>query len=460
MLLGALTLAAALQPLHAAPSRGPATGNVSALDLIELQISYTTILARFYRPVEPRTLVVGARDALRRELGARGIRNATLASVPARVDFGRGGDLVDTMVVGSIVRYGARVDAHRLVEAAVGGELAALGDPYSRAFRPQQFKKFNAYLGNATYGGIGAVLSYDAGRRRASVERVIAGAPAAAAGIRAGDVVTAIDGRALGVPGGPADAATITAALRGKIGTTVRVTFERDGASFERAIVRGPLRDPEVFAQRFDAVGYLALSRFGDRAGAELANALAEQRAAGATAFVLDLRGNGGGYGDEATAVAALFLDGPVFITRERSGPIRIARAHRSAPFPERLAVLVDGDTASAAEIVAGALQDAGIGTIVGVRTFGKGLVQSVYPLPDGSAIKLTTARYTTPKGRDIDRVGIVPDRLVAEPPGSRRGQPATDPQLAVALAAVREAAASPVPTAPSAGTPAPATSP
>ena len=108
------------------------------------------------------------------------------------------------------------------------------------------------------------------------------------------------------------------------------------------------------------------------------------------------------------------------------------------APFPERLAVLVDGDTASAAEIVAGAVQDDGVGSIVGVKTFGKGLVQSIFPLPDGSAIKLTTARYTTPKGRDIDRVGIVPDIVVVEPPGAIRGDPATDSQLAAALAAAR----------------------
>jgi len=427
----------------------PATADVSALDLIELQISYTTILARYYEPIRARTLVAGARSGIAAELAARGLRDVRLPYVPAQVDFGRGGDLVDTMVVGSIARYGSRIDGHRLVAAAVGGELAALHDPYSVMFRPQQFKRFTSFLGNATFGGIGAALTYDAARGRAPIDRVIAGGPAALAGVRAGDVLTAIDGRALATR----DAASLGAALRGTIGTTVRVTVERDGTLQTFALVRAAVRDPEVRARLFGTVGYLALARFGDRAGAELGAALAEQRARGALAFVLDLRGNGGGYGDEATAVAALFLDGPVFATRERGGAPRIALAHRKLPFAERLAVLVDADSASASEIVAGAVQDDGIGPIVGQRTFGKGLVQSVFPLPDGSAFKLTTARYTTPKGRDIDRVGIVPDVAVNEPAGAVRGDPATDPQLAAALAAVASApataSAAPAPTAP-----------
>ncbi len=417
---------------------------VSALDLIELQISYTTILARYYEPVEPRTLVAGARSGIAAELAKDGVPRASLPAVPTRVDFGSGADAIDTMVVGSIARYGARIGGHRLARAAVRGELAALHDPYTLIFRPQEFKSFNAFLGDASFGGIGAVLTFDAAHGRALVERVIAGGPAATAGLRAGDALTAIDGRPLL----GRDPAGVRAALRGKIGTMVRATFDRAGVSQTIAIARAAVRDPEVRAHIFDSVGYLALSRFGDRAGAELAAALAEQRARGITAFVLDLRGNGGGYGDEATAVAALFLGGPVFATRERGAAPRIARATMKRPFSGRLAVLVDGDSASAAEIVAGAVQDDGIGTIVGARTFGKGLVQSVFPLPDGSAIKMTTARYTTPKGRDIDRVGIVPDVVVLAPANAVRGDPATDPQLAAAISAVTVNAPLPTPKA------------
>ncbi len=415
-----------------------ASASISAFDLIELQIAYTTLLAVYYRPLSPRTLVDGARTGIGAELLAHGVRDVALPYTPTRVDRGRGSDLIDGLVLRSLARAGMRLDGHRLVAAAVAGELAALHDPYTVAFRPQQFGRFNAFLGNETFGGIGAVVSYDAPSGRARIERVLPDGPALAAGLRDGDAVVAIDGRSVADIGG----ARLRDALRGRIGSTVRLEVARGDERRSLTVVRAKLRDPEVRSALLGEAGYLALSRFGDRAGAELAAALADLRRRGATAFVLDLRGNGGGYGDEATAVAALFLAGPVFVTRDRSGTPKVARATMAAPFPERLAVLVDGDTASAAEIVAGALQDAGKATIVGQRTFGKGLVQSIFPLPDGSALKITTARYTTPKGRDIDRVGIVPDVAVPGRPGAGRGDPASDAQLAAALAAVHAAPA------------------
>jgi carboxyl-terminal processing protease len=222
-------------------------------------------------------------------------------------------------------------------------------------------------------------------------------------------------------------------------------------------IVRAAVSDPEVTTARFGDVAYLALSRFGDRASEELRGALADFARDGVRGVVLDLRANGGGYGDEATAVASAFLPpGPVFTTRERGVAPAVSASSGRPLWRGPLAVLVDGDTASAAEIVAGAIQDDAAGTLVGARTFGKGVVQSVFPLPDGSAVKLTTARYTTPKGRDIDRRGIVPDIAVPEPPGSVVGDPAQDPQLARALA-VLQAELMPSP-APEATEPTPAT--
>jgi carboxyl-terminal processing protease len=358
---------------------------------------------------------------------------------PARVDLYGGGDLIDGLVLRTLATYGRRVNGQRLVQAALAGELAELHDPYSVLFFPQQFKKFNAFLGNGKIGGIGAILSYDEKAGLSTIERVVAGAPAAAAGLRAGDTIASIDGRSMqGVSG-----ANLRDALRGKIGSTVRVGIKRGGTDATFAIVRAEIHDLEVTERRFGVVGYLGLSRFGERAGDEIAEDLRDLEARGAGAFVLDLRGNGGGYGDEATSVASSFIaSGPIFTTRERNGATTVERASGKRPtFSAPLAVLVDGDTASAAEIVAGAIQDDRAGTIVGVRTFGKGLVQSVYPLPDGSAFKLTTARYTTPKGRDIDRVGIVPDVPVAEPAGSHLGDPSSDPQLVEAVTIVASAA-------------------
>jgi carboxyl-terminal processing protease len=431
-----------------APAAGGATATLDTLDFLELEIVYTTVVARYYENVNPRTLVDGARNGIAAYLGEVGLEDARLPFTPVRVSAGDGEDLVDTLVLKQLARYGKRLDGHRLVQATVAGELAALRDPYSLLFRPQAFKKFNAFLGNETFGGIGAVLSVDENPKRVIVDRVLPDSPAEHAGLLRGDEILAIDGRDARDLGG----AGLRDALRGKIGTAVVVVYSRATGSplagtrreASLTIVRGHVRDPEVRTARFGDTGYLALSRFGDRAGAELTAALRDFKSDGVRAIVLDLRANGGGYGDEATAVASAFVTGPVFTTRERGGATTVAAATGKPTWTGPLAVLVDGDTASAAEIVAGAIQDDGAGTLVGTRTFGKGVVQSVFPLPDGSAVKLTTARYTTPNGRDIDKVGITPDTVVAEPPGSTIGVPEKDAQLARALEVVRSAAVTP----------------
>jgi carboxyl-terminal processing protease len=437
----ALALAFAALPASA----GAEAASISPLDLIELQISYTTLLARYYKTIPPRTLADGARTGVAAELIACGIAAANVPYPPARIDTGTASDYIDGIVLRTLARYGRRVDGHRLTAAAVAGELAALHDPYTLLFRPPQFAKFNAYLGKEKFGGIGAVLSYDEATGKAPVERVVPGGPAALAGLRAGDSIERVGAanvRALGAAG-------LRDALRGKIGTKLTLEFERGGTAQTLELVRAEIRDPQVETRRFGDVGYVRLDRFGDRAGSELAASLGDLRSGGARAFVLDLRANGGGFGDEATAVASDFIArGPIFTTRERTGPPVVARANGRAGPPAPLAVLVDGDTASAAEIVAGAIQDDAVGTIVGTRTFGKGVVQSIFPLPDGSALKVTTARYTTPKGRDIDRVGIVPDVVVAEPRGAVEGDPATDPQLAAALAVLARSPSAVMPSA------------
>ena len=434
----------------AAPHRPvePAQG-ISPLDIIKLQIGYTTILARYYKPVAPRVLVDGARTGIAADLVAHGIDDE-LPYTPARVTFYDGGDLIESLVFRSLARYGSRVGAHDLVQAALAGELSALKDPYSVLFFPQQFKKFNAFLGNEKIGGIGAVVSFVPAADEAHVDRVLPGSPAEKIGLQAGDAIVAIDGRSVNEIGGQG----LRDALRGKIGTTVRIEVARAGARVTFAIVRAEIHDPEVTAARFGDVGYLRLSRFGDRAGSEIDADLADLQSQGAGKFVLDLRGNGGGYGDEATAVASAFTKtcgctvqdqsqnapgnfvgcGGASIQPSSKKRATISRASGKANFHAPLVVLVDGDTASAAEIVAGAIQDDGTGTIVGTRTFGKGVVQSVFPLPDGSAFKVTTARYQTPKGRDINGTGITPDVVVPEPPNAKLGDPADDPQLKSAL--------------------------
>ena len=415
----------------------PVTTGLSALDLIELQIGYTTLLATYYRPVSPRALAGGARTGIASYLLSRGIMDPKLPFVPELLDRGSGGDFIDSAVVGIVLRYGKRVSPNAVVQAALAGEAAAVHDPYTLLFHPQQFKTFNAYLGNDAFGGIGAVVTLEANGDRARVESVLPQGPAEHAGIEPADEIVAIDGKPLGTSG-----SALLAALRGKIGTTVRLTIARGGAPLPAplGVVRAAITPPLVLTKMLGAgVGYAQLTRFGDDATAQLLTALATLERQGARGLVLDLRGNGGGYGDEAKKVASAFVaSGPIFTTRERGGATTVERASGKPVFTGKLAVLVDSDTASAAEIVAGALQDDGLATLVGTKTFGKGVVQSVFPLPDGAALKVTTARYFTPKGRNIDGTGIVPDVVVAEPSDAKRGDPANDPQLARALIMLR----------------------
>ena len=437
----------------AAPVTKPVESSLTALDIIELEISYTTLLARYYKDLKPRLLVDGARNGVAAELRARGIENANLPLTPAVVDRPTGSDLIDGLVLHSLARYGSKLDGHALVNAAVEGELGILRDPYTVLFRPQAFEKFSAFLGNARFGGIGAIVSLDSKTGRAPIERALPDSPAAKAGLSGGDAIVAIDGKPVSELSG---AQALLAALRGKIGTPVALDIAKaDGTTVHLALVRAALRDPEIETKQFGNTSYIRLARFGDRAGDEVETAARDAYRSG-RAVVLDLRGNGGGYGDEATKVASVFIPpGPVFTTRERIGvPVVSNTTSIALPPHGSLAVLVDGDTASAAEIVAGAVQDDGAGIVVGTKTFGKGVVQSIFALPDGSAIKMTTARYTTPKGRDIDGVGIVPDLIVAEPAGSVRGDPQTDPQLAAALSHLPPFLAAPSPYAPSSHSP------
>ncbi|HXW76146.1 MAG TPA: S41 family peptidase, partial [Candidatus Eremiobacteraceae bacterium] len=185
-------------------------------------------------------------------------------------------------------------------------------------------------------------------------------------------------------------------------------------------------------------IGYVRISVFGATTGQELSDTLARLDGQGVKGYVLDLRNNGGGYLDAAIDVSSKFIDcGPIVSIDSRTAPYTTFDANATAISPRPLAVLVNGFTASASEITSGAIQQSGAGVLVGTRTFGKGVVQTIYPLPDGSAIKITTARYLTPNGNNINEVGIMPDILVPDPAAGVLGNPDADAQLQRAAAYV-----------------------
>ena len=443
----ALAVAASLLLPSPAPARarppGPAT--LGALDVIALEICYTTVMARYYKPVDPALLLAGARTGIVAYLVGRGITQPVVPPLPPHVDRYRAESEIDREVALTLARYGARVRTADLVTRTIEGELAALHDPYSMLFRPAAFKKFVGFLDGRPAAGIGAELDVDPQTHVVRVVDVFPGSPAEMAGLAPGDAITAID--AVPPPGAPA---AVAAALRGAPGTTVRISFLRGDAPHEPlAIVRAIVSAPDVTGRMVGSgIGYVRIRSFGAQSAHQLDAALGRLRAAHARAFIVDLRANGGGYRDAAISIGSRFVRGTIVTTQERTGAPR-PFAGKSAGTPSLdapLAVLVDGDTASAAEIVAGAIQDARAGTLVGTRTFGKGLVQETFPLPDGGAIKLTTARYVTPAGRDIDAVGITPDIIVSQTVGAHPGEPGRDPQLDRALAVVEERASDPAP--------------
>ncbi len=258
------------------------------------------------------------------------------------------------------------------------------------------------------------------------VQNVIPDGPAEKAGLLNEDLITQINGQSVPelVNGKTPEAQTkiIQGLLRGEPGTKVTLTVDR-AASPKRS--RSPARAftrPACLARLLPSgIGWVQLSVFGADTGHELDAALHRLDTQGAKAFILDLRSNGGGYLNAAVDVSSKFIPtGPIVTVESRAGTDTEYDAENTAIAPRPLAVLVNHYTASASEITAGAIQDSGVGEIIGTRTYGKGVVQSIFPLGDGSAVKITTARYLTPHGRDINSIGIQPEILSDLPKDTR----------------------------------------
>jgi len=303
------------------------------------------------------------------------------------------------------------------VYGALQGSVARIGDPYTYFVEPEPAAREQEQL-EGRFGGIGAYLEVDeAGRVRL---RPMVGRPAAEAGLREGDVLLAVDGEGIVLP---ADLDRVTALLRGPVGTVVRVTVLRDGQRLDYEVKRAEIELPSVSWQQLAEApdcGYIRIERFSALSEREFRQALAALRSHhAADCLVLDLRGNPGGMLDAAIAIADHFLDAGIILRERHAGDAeKVYTAVRGGEAETAvLAVLVDQGTASAAEIVAGALQDHGRGRLVGAKTYGKGSIQRVHRLTDNSALHVTFARWFTPNGRQIEGQGLEPDLTVAPLP-------------------------------------------
>ena len=308
-----------------------------------------------------------------------------------------------------------REDAYEAIDEM----LASLDDPYTRLLRPEQYRSLQVST-SGELTGIGVQINLDPQTSQLQVISPIAGSPAERAGIRAGDRILEIDG--VSTENLPLDEAAMK--MRGKIGTRVVLTLDREAETEEKTveIVRDRITLKAVSANLDTTgkipIGYLRLSQFSANATQELARAIADLGDRGAEGYILDLRNNPGGLLQAGVGIARLWLnDVPIVYTVNRQGLLGSFDADRNAITDFPLVVLVNQGSASASEILAGALQDNHRAKLLGEQTFGKGLIQSLFELPDDSGLAVTVAKYETPSHHDIHKLGITPDEIVPQEP-------------------------------------------
>jgi carboxyl-terminal processing protease len=444
----AALLALTIARVPAATAASPTS--LSAVQTEQIVLSYKHLTGDFYKKVDRQAVLDGARTSMVEYLKKHKIA-ANLPALHASDDDFTNVEALNREVASAVTEYAPKLEpvdaispSSQITYAAIAGVLGSVKDRYTVFLSPKEYAALNEGLDGTSFGGVGISYSVDEKTHLLHVENVILDGPSDKAGIQTDDTITAIDGKTMaqifdGATTLEVQQKRVTQALRGDPGTRVRLSILRSGKQLGPVtITRETIHAPSVTSKMLPGgIGYVDLAVFGATTAQELGTALKRLDSQGAKAYVLDLRYNGGGYLNAAIDVASKFIaSGPIVSVQSRAGTDTEYDAENTAIAPRPLAVLVNQYTASASEITAGAIQDSGVGTLVGTKTFGKGVVQTIFPMRDGSAVKITTARYFTPKGRDINAVGIEPEikSELAKDQKIRPGDIAQDPQLVAAL--------------------------
>lgn len=334
-------------------------------------------------------------------------------------------DVFNSIVKELDLFYVDTIDPDKTIREGIDAMLYSL-DPYTEYYPEDDQSELEQMLKN-TYGGIGSIITWDAKLKRSVIAEPYEGMPAATSGLKAGDVLMAIDGKDLAGKNNQ----EVSEMLRGQVGTGFKLTVQRPGTEkpLDFDIVRRSIQLPIIpyYTALYNHVGYINLSTFSGNPSKEFKQAFLDLKKKGITSLIIDLRNNGGGLLDEAIEIANFFVPrGKVLVTtkgkiKQASNTYKTLREPLDLDIP--LAVLVNSSTASSSEILAGSLQDLDRAVIVGNRTFGKGLVQTTRMLPYGGTMKLTTSKYYIPSGRCVQAidykhrnedgsVGRIPDSL------------------------------------------------
>ena len=312
----------------------------------------------------------------------------------------------------SILNHSSIVPFERnvLLDNMYRGLLEGVGDPYTYYFNKEALAVFMERT-EGSYAGVGMLVNADPDNMKVTVVNVFAGSPAEAAGLLPGDIIIAVDGE--DVSGKRVD--EVTALVRGTPGTAVSLGVMRSDNTLDIKIVRQQINVPTVHHKMLHGgIGYLRIESFDRVTYAQFTDAYRELSAQGMRGLIIDLRNNPGGLLETVVNIGNLILpEGVILYSEDVRGERTQYRSERDNRIDIPLVMLVNGGSASASEVLTGAVRDHGVGTVVGQQTFGKGVVQSLFPVSDGSAVKVTIARYYTPSGASIHGEGITPDYIV-----------------------------------------------
>lgn len=310
--------------------------------------------------------------------------------------------------------YSDKIDQNALKEGMIKGYIQGLGDPYSAYYDKKEFKELTEST-EGTFYGIGAQFNTATNEGFLTVINVYEGSPAKKAGIRAGDVLTKVDGKDVG----GMSAESVVSRIKGKNGSKVKLTFTRNKKdTYTVDVKREKIEVPTVaYRMQRDNIGYIQITEFTGETATQFNDAFVKLEKQGMVGLVIDLRNNPGGRVDTTGKILDKLLGkGPLVKVKDKNGKEEVLiDSDEKHKWNKPIVVLINGYSASASELFAGAMQDYEVATIIGTKSYGKGVVQQIFSINDGTGVKLTIAEYFTPKGHVVNKKGITPDIKVEE---------------------------------------------